>query len=66
MANPRSMSRDAFVAEHIQTCNVSPSPKYDPKKLVSSYHSLAYLRRKCAKAIWRRANRSKKPASYPQ
>ncbi len=53
----RGMTREAFISEHVQTCNASARPKYDSKKATGQFHSLEYSRRKCAKEIWRKANR---------
>lgn len=56
-ADPRSMSREAFIVEHVTHCEATPCSKYDNNVTTKSKHSLEYSRRKCAKNIWRRAHR---------
>ena len=45
------MTKEEYIEEHIKHCNASRCKKYDNKKLKYSWlHTLAYSKRKCAKA----------------
>jgi hypothetical protein len=51
------MTRDEFISQHLAVCTAGRCKQYDPRKREVTYHTLAYSRRKCAKALWRRRKR---------
>lgn len=54
MNKTQTMTREAFIAEHVVTCQAAQCKKYDRKNgKYASLHSLEYSRRKCAKALWK-------------
>lgn len=47
------LTKEEFIAWHVQQCGCSRVKKYDSKKPEHTLHSLAYSRRKCAKKLWK-------------